>query len=133
MTRVFADASYFVALLNPTDAWHLKARAFADRASEGLVTTDWVLAEVASMMARPPHRALTCILVRRLLSDPSAELIAADRVGFERAFELFASRQDKAWSLIDCVSFAVMREYEVQEALTSDHHFEQAGFVALLK
>jgi predicted nucleic acid-binding protein len=47
--------------------------------------------------------------------------------------DLYASRFDKAWSLTDCISFVVMEQQGIREALTGDHHFEQAGFVALLK
>ena len=46
---------------------------------------------------------------------------------------MFAARPDKDWSLTDCISFVVMQERNIQDALTADHHFEQAGFVALLK
>ncbi len=46
---------------------------------------------------------------------------------------MLARRLDKDWSLTDCISFAVMQERSLTEALTSDHHFEQAGFTALLK
>lgn len=52
---------------------------------------------------------------------------------FERGVELYHSRLDKQWSLTDCISFVVMSEEGIAEALTGDHHFEQAGFVALLK
>jgi hypothetical protein len=51
----------------------------------------------------------------------------------DRGLALYAARPDKEWSLTDCVSFLVMQDHGVTEALTADHHFEQAGFVALLK
>jgi predicted nucleic acid-binding protein len=50
-----------------------------------------------------------------------------------KAIELYSQRPDKEWSLTDCVSFITMQEHGLAEALTGDHHFEQAGFVALLK
>jgi uncharacterized protein len=48
-------------------------------------------------------------------------------------WQLLASRQDKAWSLVDCSSFVTMQQNKITEALTNDHHFEQTGFIRLLK
>lgn len=52
---------------------------------------------------------------------------------FRRGLQLSNNRPEKEWSLTDCISFVVMKERRIKEALTGDHHFEQAGFVALLK
>lgn len=52
---------------------------------------------------------------------------------YQAGFDLFAARPDKAWSLTDCISFGVMRERGLSDALTADHHFEQAGFRAVFK
>lgn len=60
------------------------------------------------------------------------EIVSADSRSFAAGFELFASRADKDWSLVDCISFALMKKREISEALTGDRHFEQAGFRALL-
>jgi predicted nucleic acid-binding protein len=58
-------------------------------------------------------------------------VVGYDARVYQAGFGLFAARPDKAWSLTDCISFAVMRERGLSEALTGDHHFEQAGFRAL--
>jgi predicted nucleic acid-binding protein len=60
-------------------------------------------------------------------------LVASSAEVFERGCELHACRPDKGWSLTDCISFVVMEERGIHEALTGDHHYEQAGFTALLK
>lgn len=52
---------------------------------------------------------------------------------FDEALTLYAGRLDKGWSLTDCASMAIMTRRGITEALTSDHHFEQAGFKVLLK
>ena len=57
----------------------------------------------------------------------------ADSFYFDEGVRLYVARPDKDWSLTDCISFVVMRERGITEALTGDRHFEQAGFVALLK
>ena len=71
--------------------------------------------------------------VRAISSNPNVEVVAQTSIQFREAFDLYASRTDKEWSLTDCASFNLMRERGVAEALAHDHHFEQAGFVALLR
>jgi len=66
-----------------------------------------------------------------LRADPLTEILAADHNLFERGADLYARRQDKSWILTDCISFVVLTERGLTEALTGEHHFEQAGFRAL--
>ena len=68
-----------------------------------------------------------------LTADPATQIVASSADLWKRGRSLYASRPDKDWSLTDCISFVVMQEHGLTEALTADHHFEQAGFVALLK
>jgi uncharacterized protein len=68
-----------------------------------------------------------------LKTSPYVEIIHIDASLDAEAWQLLSQRQDKDWSLVDCSSFAVMRQRRILEALTTDHHFEQAGFVCLLK
>ena len=72
-------------------------------------------------------------LYRTLVNHPRVRIIPADPQLFRRGVDLFEQRPDKAWSLVDCLSFLVMRQEEISAALTGDKHFEQAGFIALLK
>ena len=65
--------------------------------------------------------------------DPDFIVLEADQHLFERGLQLYENRPDKEWSLTDCISFVAMEEMGIAEALTGDHHFEQAGFTALLK
>ncbi|MEX0702442.1 MAG: hypothetical protein WD069_10140 [Planctomycetales bacterium] len=60
-------------------------------------------------------------------------LIEPDAALFDAGISLYESRADKHWSLTDCISFVVMQQHGLVDALTGDHHFEQAGFNALLK
>jgi predicted nucleic acid-binding protein len=132
MSAVLADSFYFIALSNPSDEHHasaVAARALAAR----LVTTRYVLIEVADALSAPRFRAEVAGFLRRLASDPGTEIVDPDVSLYERGLDLFARRPDKAWSLADCISFAVMTERGLTEALTGDHHFEQAGFRALLR
>ena len=68
-----------------------------------------------------------------LRAQRDVEIVPATHELFERGCALFAQRGDKAWSLTDCTSFVVMRERDLEEALTADQHFEQAGFKRLMQ
>jgi predicted nucleic acid-binding protein len=71
--------------------------------------------------------------VLHLRHSSACEVVPADRETLDRALVLYHEHADKEWTLTDCVSFVVMRDRELSEALTQDRHFEQAGFVALFK
>jgi hypothetical protein len=92
-----------------------------------------VLTEVADGLAATARRQV----FRRLLHDLEANktnlIVPANSETFEKGVELYDARPDKLWSLTDCISFVVMSEEQIAEALTADRHFEQAGFTALLK
>ncbi len=132
MRRVFGDSLFFIALLNERDQYHEKARGFEAVGALQIVTTRWILAEVGDALAAPPWRERAAAFLDRSQSSPSLRVIAdSDRL-FERGSELYRRRKDKGWSLTDCTSFVVMADDALTEALTADHHFEQAGFAALL-
>ena len=65
-------------------------------------------------------------------SDGRINLISTSRELTQRGIDLYLARPDKSWSLTDCISFVIMNEQELTDALTADRHFEQAGFTALL-
>lgn len=132
MSAVFADAFYFLALLNKRDEAHDKAVAYSANVGR-LVTTDWVLTELADGLASSRHRNAFLQTRQELLADADARVVPFDMKLYEEGIALCADRPDKAWSLTDCISFVVMQREAITEALTGDHHFEQAGFVALLK
>ena len=132
MNAIFADSFYFVALLSEDDSAHEQADA-ASRDFEGrLVTTAWVLTEVANSLSPRSKRGRFVSLLDRLRRNPRAVIAPPTEELFDRGVQLYAERRDKDWSLTDCISFAVMREMSITEALTGDRHFEQAGFTALL-
>lgn len=132
MKPVFVDTVYYLALTNPRDQYASAALEFTARFSGGFVTTAWVLAEVANSLARGPNRALFVELYQELAEDRRVTIVPPAQDLFEQGIELYGQRPDKEWSLVDCISFVVMREYELTDALTADRHFEQAGFHALL-
>ena len=134
MRSVFADTHYFLALLNVNDHWHQKAVAFTQNFAGQLVTTAWVLVELGDAMAATPEgRAQFIATHTDLTVDRDCSIAPCDDKLLDAGIRFYAARSDKKWSLTDCISFIVMQREGITEALTGDHHFEQAGFVALLK
>jgi uncharacterized protein len=132
MNRVFADAFYFVALLNRADQFHARARTAASQLHGEVITTEWVLTEVADALAESASRRLAAQFIRDLAQDPKVKIVPATGDWFECGLQLYEQRLDKTWPLTDCISFAEMTEQKLTLALTGDHHFEQAGFTPLL-
>jgi uncharacterized protein len=136
MKNVFADADYFVALLNPREQLHPKAVEVSRSLRQvRLVTTEMVLTEVLAFYAErgPALRKAAADLANRLAADPNTTLIPQTSVQFTEALNFYQDHEDKVWSLTDCASFLAMRERGLGEALTHDHHYQQAGLVALLR
>jgi|SRR5688572_2427179 len=133
MKRLFADTFFFLAYLSSTDFAHAKAVDYFDLFEGELITTESVLTELADGMATPGDRDIFIEFYDTLRSEPDVQIVATGAELFAEGMNLFRSRLDKKWSLTDCISFVVMRREGLTEALTGDHHFEQAGFGALLK
>jgi predicted nucleic acid-binding protein len=133
MKTVFADTFYFIALLYLNDQYHAQTVQLTRRLKARFLTTDWVLTEVADALSEVRARQQVAPLIRRIRESPVWEIIPFSQDQFDAALEFHSRHQDKEWPLIDCTSFLVMQERGIKEALTGDHHFEQAGFIALLK
>ena len=133
MMSIFADTSFYVALINPKDASHTNAVDSARRFRGIIVTTEYALLELGNWLSRSGDKAVFVELVRRLQSDAQTVIVPADHSWFESGFDLYANRPDKEWPLNDCISFVVMQDRGITDALTCDRHFEQAGFTTLLR
>ncbi len=131
---VFLDSSYAIALAAVSDRLHTSAIEIAERMraeQRHLVTTHAVLCEIANSLAKPRYRAAAVQLLHSIQADASIELVAISDDLLAKGFSLYSQRMDKQWGLTDCISFVVMQERGITEALTADGHFQQAGFVAL--
>ncbi len=133
MKAVFADTFFFLAAVNPDDAAPDRGMQFSDNYDGPLLTTAWVITELADALASREQRHAFREFHESLATDARVEILPADQALFERGLKLCFERPDKDWSLTDCVSFVVMKEREVADAATGDHHFDQAGFHALLR
>lgn len=133
MKPVFADTVYYLALVNPRDQHAPAATRFTAAFAGAFVTTAWVLTEVANALTHGVDRTLFNELYSELSNDRRVTIVPSAQDLFEQGIALFAKRPDKEWSLTDCISFIVMQEYGLTDALTADHHFAQAGFSVLLE
>jgi hypothetical protein len=130
---VFADTFALIAWLNPRDAAHAVVAAYLDRFTGRLLTTEWVLMELADALSAPEARSTAVAFLKAVRADPLFDVVGYAPTVYQAGFDLFATRPDKGWSLTDCISFGVMTARRLSDALTADHHFEQAGFRAIFK
>lgn len=133
MSRVFADTFYYLALLNSVDGAHRTAIEFTDAFSGTMLTTDFVLTELADGLAGARTKRALVEFIDDHRRDPAVRIVPVGKKILSSGWDLYRKRLDKDWSLTDCVSFVVMKDRGITDALTGDHHFEQAGFHALLK
>ena len=130
--QTFIDTLFVVALINPRDQYHAKATTLAAKYENSqLLTTDAVLLEIGNGLAKNYKQQATEVIEDFLDSD-EVEIVRLSPQLLERAFNLYKRYQDKSWGLIDCISFIVMTDAGIDEALTFDQHFKQAGFKALM-
>ena len=135
-SRIFLDTGYVIALSVESDEHHNRAEELAEQLeaeATRLVTTRAILLEIGNALSKERYRQATVELLDSLEQDPLVEIIPLSEELFAQAFELFRNRPDKEWGLVDCVSFVVMQERGLTEALTTDEHFKQAGFRPLLR
>lgn len=133
--RVFLDTAFLNALVNTRDQWHAVAVRWQKAIVAGkrrMLTTEFVLLEIADGLAAVRFRAQAARLIAVLQSSPFVEIVPASSSLFASALELYCRRTDKGWGLTDCASFVVMGDRQVSDALTADEHFAQAGFRPLL-
>lgn len=136
MNKVFVDTSAWIALLNENDIWHEKAhkvRLELIKQNYHLVTSNFILLELADALCSVLARQNTIEFIRDLTLLKSIKIISLNDELFFDGITLYQSRHDKDWGLTDCISFVIMQREGITEAFTTDKHFEQAGFIRLIK
>ena len=132
---VLLDTSFILALENRDDPHHERAKLL-DRRLSGEGCTYWlhwgILLEIADGYARIGRRPKALQLLDRFQGEAGYVVQPISESTLEEAISLYRSRRDKEWGLTDCVSFVLMKDQGITEALTADTHFRQAGFTALL-
>lgn len=135
MPTVLVDTAAWIALVNTRDELHSRAeQTMADlrRQNVALITTEFVLLEVSNALCTSAWREKGVKLIDGLRSLADLQIVGADTTLLAEGWQLYRSRIDKEWSLTDCTSMIVMQKEHIDQVFTSDHHFEQAGFIKLL-
>ena len=135
MRRVLVDTLYWVAMVNPKDAWHKQVMTLRQQlGTVPLVTTDGVLVEFLNTLADygPGMREMAAQMVREILSSPRIHVVEQSRDTLLEGLQLYENRQDKEYSLTDCISMNAMKARKITEILTNDHHFTREGFTILV-
>lgn len=131
----FADSSFFYALAAKRDPAHkVAASTFAAllRARRRVLTTDYVLDEALTLTKARTNAAVSLALLERVERSEAIDVELVDAGRFQAAKIFFRKHCDHDYSFTDCTSFIVMREFRIIDALTTDHHFREAGFRPLL-
>jgi predicted nucleic acid-binding protein len=132
LLRVFADTSFWLAMVDRKDVHHARALNWANALSGLIITTRLVLVETANALSKVGWRQHAVVLIDSLAARDDVDIIDFSSRYWELAWQLYRDRPDKGWSLTDCCSFVVMHESGLSAALTADAHFTQAGFQPLL-
>ena len=135
MKEVFLDAAYVIALSSPKDQYHYRAKLIAERLeveSTRIITTRAVILEIGNALSKQKYRRAAVELLDSLEEDPNVMIIPLTENLYRRSFKMFRERGDKEWGITDCISFVVMKDRNLADALTTDDHFKQAGFRTLL-
>jgi predicted nucleic acid-binding protein len=132
-TRLFLDTAFVQALLNRNDQYHpiAKSRLSQLRAAKEVWTTEAILVEIGNALSTG-NREAAVRFIHHCYSTPNTHVIAVDTGLLSRAVDLYSQRGDKGWGLTDCISFIVMGDQQIHHAMTTDRHFIQAGFRALM-
>lgn len=130
---ILIDTGYLIALADPEDELHDRAICWSRFIKEPAVVTEYVLLETVNYFSRADDRPRVHALVDVIASTPGYQIVVGNDQLFRAGLSLHRQRLDKHWSLTDCISFVVMAERGIRRALAYDHHFEQAGYEALLR
>jgi uncharacterized protein len=138
MAELFVDTSGWGCLFDAAQPHHeLATNLYRNARSQNhrIITTNYILTELVALFTSPLRmpRPTVIKLMDSIKNSTHIEILYVDNSLDQEIWSLFRRRPDKQWSWVDCASFVVMQQRGIQEALTTDHHFEQAGFVRLLK
>jgi len=133
-TRLFLDTAFVQALLNKNDQYHgiAKSRLNELRTAKEVWITEAILIEIGNALS-VAHRAAAVRFINQCYATSNIHVAPVDTKLLNRALDLYDERADKEWGLTDCISFIVMSDQNLTEAMTPDRHFIQAGFQALMR
>lgn len=132
MIRYFGDTSCFIGLIVEEDHAHQIATEATKQLNGDVLTTEWVLLEMGNYFGGSKYRSAFSQFASSIKNGRSVQVLKGDTTDFNEGLELYRRRVDNQWSLTDCISMTISTRYQIQDELTTDRHFTQAGFNALL-
>lgn len=131
--KYFLDTAYVIALLNPNDIYHLKAKEVfpSVQSAHEIWITEAVLIEIGNTLSRS-NREVAVEFINSCYFTSNVRVVSVDSELLQCSIDLYHDRNDKEWGLTDCISFIVMKDHGLKYALTTDEHFQQAGYIILL-
>ncbi|WP_008309586.1 type II toxin-antitoxin system VapC family toxin [Leptolyngbya sp. PCC 6406] len=131
--RLFLDTAFIQALLNPRDDYHQQAKQLLPRirAASEVWLTEAILVEVGNALSAL-NRNGAVQFIQQCYRTENINVVSVNTALLTQALALYQSRPDKDWGLTDCISFVVMQQQNLTDAVTSDRHFLQAGFRSLM-
>lgn len=131
--RLFLDTVFIQAILNQNDQYHQRALNLLPRVKQAreVWLTEAILMEVGNALSSF-NRQKVVSFIRQCYQTDNTKVVNITPDLFQQGLSLYESRLDKRWGLVDCLSFVVMQQQSLRDAVTSDQHFIQAGFRALL-
>jgi uncharacterized protein len=131
--RLFLDTAFIQALLNPRDDFHRQAKTLFPRirTAKEVWLTEAIITEVGNALSAF-NRAGAVQFIQQCYRTENIKVVSVDTELLKQALALYQSRSDKSWGLTDCISFIVMQQQNLSDAVTGDRHFIQAGFRALM-
>jgi uncharacterized protein len=138
MNSLFIDTSGWASLFVTREPHHPQSRQHFTQATQQkqtIITSNYVISELVALLHSPLRQPRSRVfeIINAIRTASYVQIIHVDTEIDQAAWELCQNRPDKPWSLVDCSSFVIMQQHNIQQALTTDHHFEQAGFTRLLK
>jgi predicted nucleic acid-binding protein len=133
-SEVLFDTSGFFALMDARDPAHLKATRWLEsqRSRARPVTTEWIVGETCTLLVARKRPHLVAGFLDYLGRSTALLVLNPDEGLLVSAKQLIRRQAEQGYSFVDCLSFCVMKERRISQALTADEHFLKAGFSALL-
>jgi len=126
------DTAFLLAVIDRSDEYHLISEECYRKLIKGkwsVIITEAVLTELGNGLSKAKWRQTAHYWIKKIQDSKTIfRTVPVTTELLAKAIELYGSRSDKEWGLTDCISFVVMKKYDLIKVLTVDHHFEQAGF-----
>jgi predicted nucleic acid-binding protein len=129
---IFLDAGVIYSLVVPSEARHGDVQRWYDANREPLITTDYCVDEVLTLLVARKRFALVAPTGWRLFNEQLCHLHFLTPDQIRRAWAVFQARHPLGWSFTDCTSKVLIDELGIRTAASLDQHFRQFGGITIV-